>query len=248
MPLCPACNKQKPAFRNPRAGGETAMCEDCWAETEMDLGGGQEIIEIDHIARQVLTVIKQNPDLSMRQVIEWEQRLFEAPDDVDVRGMYNDWLEERGCWVRAKEVRGHACPGCAVRAGEIHRQYCPHAHEGMFSLAKSGVNGWQAWCKELRGTGLLVLRINHSPNYAPALQIVTQVEVQLLPKFDTQNFVEVLRRQPAPPIGFRRVAVTGTSGISASSSHVIEFVDEQMPAEEYAPRFGEHGTWGGSTR
>lgn len=102
MPICPACSKKKQRLRNPRAGGTTAMCEDCWREVEADFGG--EVVELDHIAGHLITVLKQCLHLPMGEVVAFEQRVYEEPGDGDAM-IYADWLDERGCTVRAEELR-----------------------------------------------------------------------------------------------------------------------------------------------
>lgn len=116
MPICPACQEEKPGLRYQRAAGVNAICDDCWTEFESDVVGA-EVVLIDHIKDHIATVIKQNLDLPMGEVVAYEQRVYEEPGDLGAQLVYADWLEERGCSVRAQELRVAVLAGNAGASG-----------------------------------------------------------------------------------------------------------------------------------
>lgn len=61
-----------------------------------------------HLAPALLSVIWQETDVSMKDIISWECQLHAGPKDATLRLVYADWLADRGLTVRESQVRQEA--------------------------------------------------------------------------------------------------------------------------------------------
>jgi uncharacterized protein (TIGR02996 family) len=95
---------------------------------------------VEHCATELLEVLADNPDVSVRRVIEWE----EGGTWYDWRHwlVYADWLQEQGCEGRATQVLRDVA--------ECRRIYEATKQEAM-NPAYASVSGRELWDMEKAG-------------------------------------------------------------------------------------------------
>lgn len=103
MPICPACGEFKPRLLNVATHGVNAVCQDCTTEAEVAFATDEN--HIDLVREQLLTVLRDNRDLPVRTIVDFEMQVALDDENLGARLVYADWLEENACPTRAKQLR-----------------------------------------------------------------------------------------------------------------------------------------------